>query len=191
LIDLKKRFGALLFLDEAHAVGVIGPNGRGLAAKENVAADVDVQMGTLSKALGVSGGYVCGSSSLVEWLINRARSFIFSTAPPPALAAAALAALDFLSSPQGEERRRRLWRNIDLLGDALSTKPASAIVPWIVGDEQAALDLSRNLQEKGFFVPAIRYPTVAKGAARLRVTVSAAHEEEQIRSLAAAIRATT
>jgi 8-amino-7-oxononanoate synthase len=188
LIDLKKRFGALLFLDEAHAVGVIGPNGRGLAAKENLAADVDVQMGTLSKALGVSGGYICGSSSLVEWLINRARSFIFSTAPPPALAAAALAALDFLSSPQGEERRRRLWRNIDLLGDALSTKPASAIVPWMVGDEQAALDLSRNLQEKGFFVPAIRYPTVAKGAARLRVTVSAAHEEEQIRSLAEAIK---
>ncbi len=188
LIDLKKRFGALLFLDEAHAVGVIGPNGRGLAAEENLTGEVDIQMGTLSKALGVSGGYICGPSSLIEWLINRARSFIFSTAPPPALAAAALAALDFVSSSEGEERRRVLWRNIDLLGDALSTKPASAILPWIVGEEQAALDLSRNLQTKGFLVPAIRYPTVAKGMARLRITVTAAHEEEQIRSLAKAVK---
>ena len=84
LIDLKKRFGAMLLLDEAHAVGVIGPNGRGLAAEEGLAEEVDVQMGTLSKALGVSGGYICGSRGLIEWLVNRARSFIFSTAPPPA-----------------------------------------------------------------------------------------------------------
>ena len=85
LIELKKRFGALLLLDEAHAVGVIGANGRGLAAEEGLSDDVDVQMGTLSKALGVSGGYICGSRSLIEWLINRARSFIYSTAPPPAV----------------------------------------------------------------------------------------------------------
>jgi 8-amino-7-oxononanoate synthase len=188
LVDLKNRFGALLFLDEAHAVGVIGPNGCGLAAEENLAAGVDVQMGTLSKALGLSGGYICGSRDLIEWLINRARSFIFSTAPPPSLAAAALAALEFLSSPQGEARRRTLWRNIETLGNLLSIKPASAILPWIVGDEQAALDLSRNLQAQGFFVPAIRYPTVAKGAARLRITVTAAHEDDQLRALAAAIR---
>jgi 8-amino-7-oxononanoate synthase len=188
LIDLKKRFDAFLFLDEAHAVGVLGANGRGLAAEENVTADVDIQMGTLSKALGVSGGYICGSAGLIEWLINRARSFIFSTAPPAALATAALAVLEFLSSREGEERRRLLWRNIDLLGKALSIKPASAIVPWIVGDEQAALDLSKSLQAQRFFVPAIRYPTVARGSARLRITVSAAHEEDQIRSFAAAIQ---
>jgi 8-amino-7-oxononanoate synthase len=190
LIEIKKRFGALLFLDEAHAVGVIGPDGRGLAAEQNLTGSVDVQMGTLSKAMGVSGGYICGSGSLIEWLINRARSFVFSTAPPPALAAAALAALQFLSTPEGNERRRRLWRNIEILGNALSIKPASAILPWIVGDEQAALDLSSNLQAQGFLVPAIRYPTVAKGAARLRITVTAAHKEEQIRSLGAAIIAT-
>src|SRR5881398_720077 len=104
LVELKSRFGALLFLDEAHAVRVIGPNGRGLAAEEAVGADVDVQMGTLSKALGASGAYICGSRTLVEWLINRARSFIYSTASPPAIAAAALAAVDFLASPEGEER---------------------------------------------------------------------------------------
>src|ERR1035441_2108078 len=88
LIELKKRFGALLLLDEAHAIGVIGPNGRGLAAEEGLNEDVDVQMGTLSKALGGSGGYICGSRSLIEWLINRARSFIYSTASPPPIPAA-------------------------------------------------------------------------------------------------------
>jgi 8-amino-7-oxononanoate synthase len=102
LVQLKKQYGALLMLDEAHAVGVIGPNGRGLAAAENVSDGVDVHMGTLSKALGTSGGYVCGSHDLIECLINRARSFIYSTAPPPAIVAAALVAVDFLSSPEGE-----------------------------------------------------------------------------------------
>jgi 8-amino-7-oxononanoate synthase len=194
LIELKKRFNALLLLDEAHAIGVIGSNGQGLAAEKEFTKDVDVQMGTLSKALGVSGGYICGSRNLIEWLINRARSFIFSTAPPPALAVAALAAIDFLSSAEGEERRLLLWRNIDMLRNRLSLKitdGGSAIAPWIVGDEHAALDLSNGLQGEGFFVPAIRYPTVAKGAARLRITVTAAHEEDQIRSLAEAIKGLT
>src|SRR5213082_2920953 len=105
LVELKKRFGALLMLDEAHAVGVIGRNGRGRAAEENLNHDVDVQMGTLSKALGASGGYICGSRSLIDWLINRARSFIYSTAPPPGIVSAALAAVNFLDSSEGEERR--------------------------------------------------------------------------------------
>jgi 7-keto-8-aminopelargonate synthetase-like enzyme len=199
LIDLKKRFGALLLLDEAHAIGVIGTNGRGLAAELGVANDVDVQMGTLSKALGVSGGYICGSRSLIEWLVNRARSFIFSTAPPPAVAAAALAAVDFLRSGEGEERRKTLWERIGTLRAFLPRRPwdgvvsgtpsssGSAIHPWIVGDEQEAIDLARSLQGEGILVPAIRYPTVAKGSARLRITVTAAHAEAQIRALAAAL----
>ena len=188
LVELKKYFNALLLLDEAHAIGVIGPNGRGLAAAENLSDDVDVQMGTLSKALGVSGGYICGSRNLIKWLINRARSFIFSTAPPPGLAAAALAALDFISSAEGEDRRRLLWRNIEILRERLSLDSGSAIFPWIVGDEQAALELATDLQAEGFFVPAIRYPTVAKGAARLRITVTAVHTAEQICSLCDAIK---
>jgi 8-amino-7-oxononanoate synthase len=188
IVELKKNFGAQLFLDEAHAVGVIGPNGRGLAAEENLSLEVDVQMGTLSKALGISGGYICGSRNMIEWLINRARSFIFSTAPPPALAAAANAAVDFLSSPEGEKRRRLLWRNIDILAEELSVRLVNAIVPWIIGDEQATLAAARSLQDEGFFVPAIRYPTVAKGSARLRITISAAHEEAQLRALGAAIK---
>jgi len=195
LVELKKRFDALLMLDEAHAVGVIGPNGRGLAAAESVSEDVDIQMGTLSKALGASGGYICGSRNLIEWLINRARSFIYSTAPSPAIAAAALAAVDFLSSSDGEERRLLLWKKIRLIQEVMPTSglnkkdaPAGAIFPWIVGDEQAALDLASALQNKGFLVPAIRYPTVAKGSARLRITVTAAHQEDQIRSLCEAIK---
>jgi 8-amino-7-oxononanoate synthase len=213
LVGLKKRFGALLMLDEAHAVGVIGTNGRGLAAEENVSESVDVQMGTLSKALGASGAYICGSRSLIEWLINRARSFIYSTAPPPAIAAAATAAVDFLASPEGEKRRLLLWERINLLHKLLlsfdvgrstlsvgrsnlvgqpSTPNAqrptlneatSAIFPLIIGDKQAALDLAAALQSKGFLVPAIRYPTVAKDSARLRITVTASHDEDQIRAL--------
>ncbi len=206
LVELKKRFGALLMLDEAHAVGVIGPNGRGLAAAENLSEEIDVQMGTLSKALGTSGGYICGSRTLIEWLINRARSFIYSTAPPPAIAAAALTAVDFLSSPEGEARRFLLWERIRLMRERLPpldvgrsnaankhstlnaqrptpNEASSAIFPLIVGDEQAALDLAAALRSEGFLVPAIRYPTVAKGNARLRITVTAAHETAQIRAL--------
>jgi 8-amino-7-oxononanoate synthase len=196
LVGLKRRFGAMLLLDEAHAVGVIGANGRGLAAEENLTREIDAQMGTLSKALGVSGGYICGSHSLIEWLVNRARSFIFSTAPPPAFAAAATAAVEFLRSDAGEQRRLQLWDRIDTLREALPeiSPPiemplpnGSAIHPLHVGDEQAAVDLSRSLQSEGFLVPAIRYPTVAKGAARLRITLTASHTDTQIRALAEAI----
>ena len=196
LVELKKRFRALLMLDEAHAIGVIGPNGRGLAAAENVSQEVDVQMGTLSKALGTSGGYICGSHTLIEWLINRARSFIFSTAPPPAIAAAGLAAVDFLASPEGENRRLLLWERIRLMQQLLprtglegkDVAVRSAIFPLIVGDEKAALNMAAALQSDGFLVPAIRYPTVAKGAARLRITVTAAHEEAQIEEFCELIR---
>ncbi len=204
LIELKKRFGALLMLDEAHAVGVIGANGRGLAAEENASEDVDVQMGTLSKALGTSGGYICGSRNLIEWLINRARSFIYSTAPSPAIAAAALAAVNFLESSEGEKRRLLLWERIKLLREFLRqlkigrwnaavqrstpNEASSAIFPLIVGGEQAALDLAAALKSEGFLVPAIRYPTVAKGSARLRITVTALHTEDQIRALSEAIK---
>jgi 8-amino-7-oxononanoate synthase len=195
LVELKKRFGALLMIDEAHAIGVIGPNGRGLGAEENVSEEVDVQMGTLSKALGTSGGSICGSRTVIDWLINRARSFIYSTAPPPAIAAAALTAVDFLASSEGEQRRLLLWKRIRLMQQLLpraeskggDVAASSAIFPLNVGGEKAALDLATALQSEGFLVPAIRYPTVAKGAARLRITVTAVHQEAQIRALCEAI----
>jgi 7-keto-8-aminopelargonate synthetase-like enzyme len=148
-------------------------------------------MGTLSKALGTSGGYICGPRTLIDWLINRARSFIYSTAPPPAIAAAALVAVNFLASPEGEERRLLLWERIRLMQQLLprtelkeeDVAASSAIFPWIVGDEKATLDLAAALQGEGFLVPAIRYPTVAKGAARLRITVTAAHKASEIEAL--------
>src|SRR5581483_11602761 len=175
IVEIKKRYGALLLLDEAHAVGVIGENGRGLADKRGVTADVDIQMGTLSKALGVSGGYVCGSKTLIDLLVNRARSFIYSTAPPPAIAATALTALKFLMSTKGENQRMSLWKNVKQLfaemPESLAPNPPlqSAIVPVILAEEQTALAAAQWLLEKGFLVPAIRYPTVAKGTARLRI----------------------
>jgi 8-amino-7-oxononanoate synthase len=196
LVGLKKRFGALLLLDEAHAVGVVGVHGRGLAAEENLTREVDVQMGTLSKALGVSGGYICGSRNLIEWLLNRARSFIFSTAPPPAFAFAACAAIKFLGTDAGEQRRQTLWKRIEMLRRGLAeesaaflqkTENGSAIHPLIIGPEEGAIELARSLQAEGFLVPAIRYPTVPRNEARLRITVTAAHAEAQIRDLVQAI----
>jgi 8-amino-7-oxononanoate synthase len=190
IVELKSRFQAMLLLDEAHAVGVIGPNGCGLAAQEKLCADI--QMGTLSKALGAAGGYICGSTPLIEWLTNRARSFIYSTAPPAAVAAAAIAAIEFLQTPAGEERRRALWKNIELLQQLLASepnrKPESAIFPFIIGQENDAMNFAHALQKEGFFVPAIRYPSVARGSARLRITLTAAHAESQIRALVDSIR---
>lgn len=200
MVELKKQHGALLMVDEAHSVGVIGRNGRGLASELGVAGEVDIHLGTLSKALGVSGGYVAGSRGLVDLLVNRARSFIFSTAQPPALAAAAEAALDFLATDEGERRRLALWQNIRLLAGQLPPAPGagsdqsprrkdggSAIFPWIVGGEGAAVEWSSRLAKQGFFAPAIRYPTVAKGSARLRLTVTARHQPEQILALGKAL----
>src|SRR5204863_3630502 len=115
------RYRAMLMVDEAHAVGVIGLNGRGLADQLGLAGEVDIQMGTLSKALGVSGGYVCGSRRLIDLLINRARSFIFSTAPPPAIAAAAMAAVEFMMSQAGENRRQLLRRNLAHFATGVAT----------------------------------------------------------------------
>jgi 8-amino-7-oxononanoate synthase len=188
IVALKDRYEALLLLDEAHAVGIIGTHGRGLADRLGVADRVDLQMGTLSKALGVSGGYLCGSKALVDLLINRARAFIFSTAPAPAMAAAASAAVEFLQTAEGESRRERLRENLKLLAAGLPPgltpeRLQSAIVPVILGEEETALEASRRLQERGLFVPAIRYPTVARAAARLRITLSALHTAEQIARL--------
>lgn len=198
IVELKDHHGALLLVDEAHSVGVVGAHGRGLAAEFGVSDRVDVQMGTLSKALGAAGGYVAGRRSLIDLLVNRARSFIYSTATPPPVAAAALAAVEFLETDQGERRRLALWANIRQLHAALppaaaddSHPPrppaAAAILPWIVGDERAALDLSAQLAGAGFLAPAIRFPTVARGTARLRLTVTARHRPETIADLGRAL----
>jgi 7-keto-8-aminopelargonate synthetase-like enzyme len=166
-------------VDEAHAFGIMGPGGRGLAHEAGVADGVDLHMGTLGKAAGVAGGFVAARGGVIDLLVNRARSFIYSTAPPAAQAAAAIEAVRILGSPAGDRLRERLWGKLRMFCAA----PESAIVPWMVGDEGGALAASAMLRERGYLIPAIRYPTVARGAARLRVTLSAAHSDEQVLGL--------
>lgn len=187
IVALKNRHGAWLMLDEAHAVGVLGPQGRGLAAECGLEKQVELQMGTLSKAVGLSGGYLAASREVTGWLINRARSFVYSTAPPPAIAHAAKTSLEMIQTSEGEGRREKLWKRIASLMP--ESKPQSAIIPWMIGDETAALEASRRMSEQGFLIPAIRYPTVARGAARLRITCTAAHEEAMIQRLRTALQA--
>jgi 8-amino-7-oxononanoate synthase len=193
LVELKEQHGAWLILDEAHATGLYGEGRRGVAEEFGVADRVEVQMGTLGKALGAAGGYICGSKELIDLLLHRARSFVFSTAPIPAQAAAARAGIELVQSGEGEARRTRLWSLVDELKNGLIARGwklpvvQSAILPLMVGGEFEAVALSERLLDAGVFVPAIRYPTVAKGAARLRLTLSAEHSPEDINQLLEAL----
>ncbi len=188
IVELKERHGAWLLLDEAHAVGVLGPGMGGLAGELGLADRIEIQMGTLGKALGVSGGYIAGPRILIDFLVNRARSFVFSTAPSPAVAAACRAALRIITSAEGEALRARLRENLGLFAAERGIEPPrSAILPVILGSEEGAVAASGRLLDEGFLVPAIRYPTVPRKTARLRITLSAAHEPEQIRALAEAL----
>jgi 8-amino-7-oxononanoate synthase len=190
IASLKAEFQALLLVDEAHATGVIGPQGAGWVAALSLTRQVDIQMGTLSKAFGASGGFICGSKTLIQLLVNRARSFIYSTALPPSSAAAASAALQIVRSDEGNALRSRLRSNVRFLIECLTTfrgenpVPVGPILPLVIGDEQETLRLAEALWNNGFLLPAIRYPTVARGAARLRIALSSAHSLEQIQSLA-------
>lgn len=190
IVQLKSKYGAWLMVDEAHGTGVLGPNRRGLSELLGVSDQIEVQMGTLGKALGASGGYICGSRELIDFLVNRARSFIFSTAPVPAAAAAARAGVELVQSAEGARLNRRLWENIETLrhlSSGLAQAPAGAIMPLIIGWELEATRAAGSLREAGLLVPAIRFPTVARGAARLRVTVTAAHQPADLNALAEAL----
>lgn len=177
---LKEQYGAWLMIDEAHATGVFGANGRGAAEHFGVEDKVDVTMGTLSKAIGCVGGYVAGSQTLIDYLRNRARSLIYSTALPPPVLAAATESVRLIRGDEGKNRREKLWQTIRQLSDGLSAGTDSAIIPIIVGEEERAVQLSEQLMERGIFVSAIRYPTVARGKARLRVTATASHTAEHV-----------
>lgn len=189
IVDLKEQHGALLLVDEAHAFGIIGPGGRGLAAELDLADRVDLHLGTLSKAAGLSGGFVAGPRDYIDLCVQRARSFIYSTAPPPVLAEAARRSVELIAGEEGEQRRTHLWKNLAHLGAELGSDepPGSAIVPIIFGASERALTAAEQMLERGFLIPAIRYPTVPRDQARLRLTLSAAHNEAQITAIAAAI----
>jgi glycine C-acetyltransferase len=184
IVELAERHGAMVMVDEAHATGVYGPNGAGVAAQLGVADRIAIQMGTLGKALGGFGAYVACAEPLRELLVNRCRSFIFTTALPPPVLAAASAAVDILyAEPQ---RRLALWHNVRALREGLRAlgftigASESQIMPIIIGGAEKCMALSARLLEKGVFVQGIRPPTVAEGTSRLRITAMATHTHEQL-----------
>lgn len=188
LAELARRFDALLYVDEAHATGVHGPRGAGRVAAEQIT--VDLQLTTFGKALGTFGAAVSGRQTLIEYLVNRARSFVFTTALPPHLCAAASQAITLCASSTGDALRQQLARNVAELNRALDRPqdtPFSPIIPIQVGTPRHALDASAGLAARGFFVQAIRPPTVPANTSRLRVALSARHTLGQIQSLAAAL----
>lgn len=185
LSQLARAHGAALMVDDAHGFGVLGAGGRGLVEQCDLAPP-EIQVGTLGKSLGCSGAFVAGDADLIEYLIQRARSWVFSTAPPPAMAAAARAALTIVAGAEGAQRRATLFGHLSRFragcaqqGIALGAS-ATPIQPLLLGDEGRALRLSQYLFEHGLWVAAIRPPTVPAGTARLRITLSAAHTDAQI-----------
>jgi len=189
LVELKNRHGAWLMIDEAHATGVYGPQGQGLIAASHLSQEVEVQMGTLSKAVGVHGGFIAGSRALIDTLLHKARSFLFTTGTPPALAAAAQRSLEIIESPEGDSLRAKLRSNIALFTRAKPSfnEPTSPIQPVRLGNEAKTVEVSQQLQHLGFFVPPVRYPTVPLGEARLRVTLNSNHFPEAIEGLRGAL----
>ncbi len=189
LAQLASEHDAVLIVDEAHALGVLGPSGRGLCVDAGVVPDVLV--GTLGKAFGAFGGFVAGAEVLRRHLINRSRTFIYTTALPPPVAAAACAGVTLALSREGHHRRALLAERIGTLRASLARLPLpyplpdheGPILPIVVGSDTAALSLSQRLGERGLFVPAVRPPTVPEGTARLRVTLSAAHTEADVEAL--------
>jgi 8-amino-7-oxononanoate synthase len=187
LAALAERFDAWLMTDDAHGIGVVG-GGRGSTFAAGQRAEVPLQMGTLSKAIGGYGGYLCASAAVIELMHNRARSFVYSTGLPPAIAAAATAALDLIAADPAYAalplaKARAFTRRLGL------PQAESPIVPLIVGDAQAALAASRLLEAEGFLVIAIRPPTVPAGTARLRFAFTAQHPDDEIERLADIVRA--
>ncbi len=184
LVSLASEHGATLLVDDAHGTGILGPNGRGSGEYFGIEPNSYIHMGTLSKAFGTIGGYVAGPRPFIDYVVNTSRSFIYTTAPPPSMAAAALAAIGIVQSDS--DRRDQLWRNREQLYQGLKTlgyeltNTKSPILPIILNDPQLAVDMSAQLLEHGIYVPAIRPPTVPKGTSRLRVTVTSDHTSEQI-----------
>jgi len=192
IVDVARRYDAWTYVDDAHAVGVVGSGGRGTAALLGLDGEIDIVVGTLGKAFGAAGAYVSGSGVLCTYLLNRARSFVFSTAPMPAQAAAAAEGIRVaLAEP---DRRRRVGANARLLRESLRTHGVSTlgdesmhIVPVVIGDPARTLAIGERLARAGFLVGALRPPTVPDGTSRLRISLSAAQTSDQVRALAAAV----
>ncbi|MBI3811840.1 MAG: 8-amino-7-oxononanoate synthase [Nitrospirae bacterium] len=184
LVEIARRHGAIVFVDDAHAMGIIGKEGRGTVEHFGLEPRSVIQMGTLGKALGCFGAYVAGSRLLIDYLINKAKTFIYTTALPPAVTAAALAAFDVME--EEPEIRKNLWRNRNYYAEGLKSlgfdimNSETPIIPIMVGDSRSAVIFSERLLENGIFAPAIRPPTVPKGTSRIRTTVMAVHSRDDL-----------
>ncbi|HOM41972.1 MAG TPA: glycine C-acetyltransferase [Clostridia bacterium] len=190
IVELAEKYGCLTYVDDAHSSGVLGKSGQGSAHHFGLSDRVDVQIGTLSKAIGVVGGYVAGRRNLIDWLNHRGRPFLFSTAAPPAVAAACIEAVNILS--ESTELTDRMWDNANHFKKKLNElgfntgKSETPITPVITGDDRKAVELSKRLFEEGVFAQAIVFPTVPKGGARVRTIVTAAHTKADLDEAAAA-----
>ncbi len=186
LCELAEQYNCIMMVDDAHSSGVLGRGGRGTVDHLNCHGRVHVQVGTLSKAIGAMGGYVCGSRELIDFLYLRARPFLFSTSHPPATAAACQAAFTLLDSPEGERLVKKLWANTKFFKRELKKRgfqfkvSETPIIPIHVGDAAKAFEFSKRLFEAGVFAPAVGFPTVAEGKARLRAIVSATHKRDEL-----------
>jgi glycine C-acetyltransferase len=186
LVEVAEKHRAIMMIDDAHASGVLGPGGKGTVAHFGLdPGRVDIQVGTLSKAIGVLGGFIAGPHHLIQWLVNRGRPFLFSTSAPPAVTAACIAALDVIQ--EEPDRLERLWDRTRFFKEGLHAlgfdtgQSETPITPVIAGEETTAVDLSALLWEEGVFTPAIVYPTVPKGRSRVRTIVTADHTEEDLK----------
>ena len=184
IVHLSKRYSAILMVDDAHATGVLGKNGRGTDEYFGLDNSIDIIMGTLSKAIGSFGGFVTGRKKLIEFLVNRARSFIYTTSLPPSVVASSIAAIDIIE--KGHDLRDLLWKNVSYLKEELKNigfdimGSESQIIPVFVGDTHRVVEMSQMLLKEGVFVQGIRPPTVPKGKSRLRVTVMATHSKADL-----------
>lgn len=184
IIDIAKRYNAMVMVDDAHGTGVLGKKGRGTAEHFGIEKGIDIHMGTLGKALGAYGAYAAGDKGLIEFLINKARGFIFTTALPPSVLASAIMAIRILENEP--ELIKKLWKNRDYLVTGLKSLGfdtmgcGTPIIPILIGKAEKALKMSEDLFEQGVYVPAIRPPTVPEDTCRLRLTVMAAHTKEEL-----------
>ena len=185
IVSLKKKYNALLLVDEAHSFGICGEIGKGKLSEYNLSEQADFIMATFGKSAGAAGAVTATSKIWRDLIINKARSFIYSTAPMPSQAAAASEGLKIIQEDEGNLRREKLDSNINLLCTKLNLKrPEGAILPIMVGEESDSMQISNKLFESGIYAPAIRYPTVARGSSRIRITLSADHTDKNITDLA-------
>jgi 8-amino-7-oxononanoate synthase len=195
LLKLADQYDALLLVDDAHGFGVLGKHGHGILEQDNICSDRIIYIGTLGKAAGVSGAFVCAQATLIEWLIQKGRPFIYSTATPPAIAHTLSKSLEIIEGDEGISRRTQLNKLIRIWQDEMQftqwgkVASCTAIQPVILGTNANALLASKLLDEAGYWIPAIRPPTVANGSARLRITFSANHSEADLRQLITTLKA--